>query len=64
MRVTSLLEDTRAGYTITVGVLLGFRGGYYDSFKQRNPALRSALTRELSLCGRPATHQASDAAQR
>jgi hypothetical protein len=37
-------------YTVVFSILIGFQGGYYDSFHRWNPALRDRLLAGLSLC--------------
>lgn len=49
-RGVAALGATLALYTIAVGVLLGFQGGYFGSLRKHNPELHQRLSNRFSLC--------------
>lgn len=49
-RVLWSAASVLGAYTILVGILLGFQGGYYGSFQRFNPALHGWLVQHFSLC--------------
>jgi hypothetical protein len=49
-RTVHVLGGALAAYTVGIGLLFGFTGGYYSSFERHNPALNEQLVRRLSMC--------------
>jgi hypothetical protein len=49
-RVVQATGALLAIYTMLCSVLIGFQGGYDDSFERVNPGLHAELTKRFSLC--------------